>query len=96
MWDVISCDYNQNITKEEVLQNVLDFVRPGSIITFHDSRKAAAHLKWVLPRAIQALKADGYDFSKIELPKVRRLPISPAIQRLKRFRNNIRQLSVWA
>lgn len=96
MWDVISCDYNRNITKEEVLQNVLDFVRPGSIITFHDSKKAEKHLRWALPRAIEALKAEGYEFGKIEFPKVRRLLISPTIQRLRRVRNNIRQLTRWA
>ena len=96
MWDVISCDYNQNITKEEVLKNVLDYARPGSIITFHDSKKAARHLRWVLPRAIEALKADGYEFKQIGFPKVRRLPVSPTIQRLKRVRNNIRQLTRWA
>jgi len=96
MWDVISCDYNQNITKEEVLQNVLEFARAGSIITFHDSKKAAQHLYWVLPRAIAALKAEGYEFSKIEFPKVRRLFYSPALQRIRRLRNNIRQLSLWA
>lgn len=96
MWDVISCDYNQNITKEEVLQNVLDYARPGSIITFHDSIKATPHLQWVLPRVIDALKADGYEFRKIEFPKVRRLLISPTLQRLRRVRNNIRQLTRWA
>jgi peptidoglycan-N-acetylglucosamine deacetylase len=96
MWDVISCDYNQNITKEEVLQNVLDYARPGSIITFHDSKKAVQHLHWVLPRAIEALKAEGFEFRKIEFPKVRRLVISPTLQRLRRVRNNIRQLTRWA
>ena len=94
MWDVISCDYNQNITKEEVLNNVLEFGRAGSIITFHDSLKAESHLKWVLPRAIEALKAEGYEFDKIEFPKVRRLVFSPALQRIRRLRNNLRQLSL--
>jgi peptidoglycan/xylan/chitin deacetylase (PgdA/CDA1 family) len=94
MWDVISCDYNRNITKEEVLNNVLEFAREGSIITFHDSLKAESHLKWALPRAIEALKAQGYEFDKIEFPKVRRLVFSPAIQRIRRFRNNLRQLGL--
>jgi peptidoglycan/xylan/chitin deacetylase (PgdA/CDA1 family) len=94
MWDVISCDYNRNITKEEVLNNVLEFAREGSIITFHDSLKAESHLKWVLPRAIEALKAEGFEFDKIEFPKVRRLVFSPAIQRIRRFRNNLRQLGL--
>jgi len=96
MWDVISCDYNPNITKEEVLNNVLDYARAGSIITFHDSRKAADHLYWVLPRAISMLKDEGFEFGKIEFPKVRRLFFSPAVQRFRRLRNNIRQFSRWA
>lgn len=96
MWDVISCDYNRNIPKEEVLQNVLDFVRPGSIITFHDSLKAEDNLKWALPRAIEALKAEGYEFRKIEFPKVKRIFVSPYLQRMKRLRNNLRQLRRWA
>lgn len=96
MWDVISCDYNRNISKEEVLNNVLDFARPGSIITFHDSLKAERHLKWALPRAIEALQAEGYEFRKIEFPKVHRLQFFPALQRIRRFRNNLKQLSHWA
>jgi len=96
MWDVISCDYNRNITKEEVLQNVLKYTRPGSIITFHDSQKAAQHLYWVLPRAIKALKDQGYEFKKIEIPKVKRLPLSPALLRLRKIRYNLKQLARWA
>ncbi len=96
MWDVISCDYNQNITREEVLENVLKFVRPGSIITFHDSYKAEEHLRWALPRAIAALKAEGYDFKKIEFPKVRRLFVTTYLQQIKKMRSNFRQLSKWA
>lgn len=70
MWDVISCDYNQNISKEEVLNNVLEYTQPGSIITFHDSIKAEDHLKWALPRAIEELISQGYEFRKIEFSKV--------------------------
>lgn len=96
MWDVISCDYNRNIKKEEVLQNVLKYTRPGSIITFHDSKKAAEHLYWALPRVIKALKEQGYEFKKIEIPKVRRLALSPALQRLRKIRYNLKQLTRWA
>ena len=96
MWDVISCDYNQNITREEVLDNVLRFVRSGSIITFHDSFKAEEHLKWALPRAIEALKAEGYDFKRIDFPKVRRLFVTTYLQHIKKLRINFRQLRKWA
>lgn len=96
MWDVISCDYNGNITREEVLDNVLRFVRPGSIITFHDSYKAEKHLKWALPRAIKALKEAGYDFKIIEFPKVRRLFITTYLQQIKKLRTNFKHLRKWA
>lgn len=96
MWDVISCDYNGNITREEVLDNVLKFVRSGSIITFHDSYKAEEHLRWALPRAIESLKAEGYEFGKIEFPKVRRLFVSSYLQQIKKLRLNFRQLRKWA
>jgi peptidoglycan/xylan/chitin deacetylase (PgdA/CDA1 family) len=96
MWDVISCDYNRNIPKEEVLENVIKYTRPGSIITFHDSKKAEQHLYWALPRAIRYLKEQGYEFKKIEIPKVRQFPLSPGIQRLRKMRYNIRQLTRWA
>lgn len=96
MWDVISCDYNTNITREEVLENVLKFVRSGSIITFHDSYKAEAHLRWALPRAIETLKAEGYEFKKIEFPKVRRLFVTTYIQRIKKLRINFKHLRKWA
>jgi peptidoglycan-N-acetylglucosamine deacetylase len=96
MWDVISCDYNRNITKEEVLHNVLHYTRSGSIVTFHDSYKAEENLRWVLPRAIEALKAEGYEFRKIEFPKERRIYMSPYLQRMKKLRANLRQLRRWA
>ncbi len=96
MWDVISCDYNQNIPKEEVLKNVLDYARAGSIITFHDSIKAADHLYWALPRAIKALKAEGYSFDKIVFPQERQMIYPPSTHFIRRFRNSLRQLSRWA
>lgn len=91
MWDVISCDYNRNIPKEEVLANVLNYTRNGSIITFHDSLKAQTHLQWVLPRAIEALKAEGYTFRKIEFPKERRLFTSPYKYAFHRLRQSLRE-----
>lgn len=65
MWDVISCDYNSKITPERVFRNITDFVRPGSVITFHDSIKAEKNLKETLPQAIQWLKKEGFRFEAI-------------------------------
>jgi len=66
MWDLISCDYDSRIRPEKVLKNVTDFVRPGSIITFHDSVKAKNNLMEALPLSIKWMKEQGYGFEAIQ------------------------------
>ena len=73
MWDVISCDYDKNLSGNRVVNNVLNFVRPGSIITFHDSLKAEKNLYHALPIVIRELKKQGYSFEKIEFEKIKNL-----------------------
>jgi peptidoglycan/xylan/chitin deacetylase (PgdA/CDA1 family) len=65
MWDVISCDYDPDISPEKCFQNVVDFVRDGSIITFHDSIKSEKNVLTALPRVIDYLLSQGYSFRKI-------------------------------
>lgn len=65
MWDVISCDYDPDISSEKCFQNVVDFVRDGSIITFHDSIKSEKNVLTALPRVIDYLLSQGYSFRKI-------------------------------
>lgn len=62
MWDVISMDFDQSVTPEQCIQNVLQNTRQGSIIVFHDSEKAFKNLKHLLPEAIKGLKARGFRF----------------------------------
>jgi len=69
MWDLISCDYDCRINSEKVFQNIREFVRPGSIITFHDSIKAERNLKEALPQSIAWLKEQGYRFEVIPYNK---------------------------
>lgn len=66
MWDVLSIDYNAKIDEKTCIKNVLQNVQPGSIIVFHDSYKAEKNLKAALPKCIEALLREGYNFSKIE------------------------------
>ncbi len=65
MWDVISCDYDRRLEPNRVLKNVTDFVRPGSVLTFHDSLKAERNLTETLPLAIRWMKEQGYRFEAI-------------------------------
>jgi peptidoglycan/xylan/chitin deacetylase (PgdA/CDA1 family) len=65
MWDVLSIDYNAGLSGERVLRNVTRNVKPGSIIVFHDSDKAADNLYYALPRTLEFLKQEGYSMNSI-------------------------------
>jgi len=65
MWDVISMDFDKNITPEKCLENVIKNTTSGSVIVFHDSIKAFGNLQIVLPEAIRYLKEKGFVFDKI-------------------------------
>lgn len=65
MWDVLTRDYNHKLSPERVLDNVKRYTRNGSIIIFHDSLKAERNLKYALPRAIEWLLSEGYQFRRI-------------------------------
>lgn len=66
MWDIISFDFDENISKDKCLENVLKNVESGSVIVFHDSVKAEQHLKYVLPKTLEFLKQNGFMCSRIE------------------------------
>lgn len=66
MWDVLSGDFDQNITKEDCLNNVLASTRRGSIIVFHDSIKAAERMMYTLPRVLEHFAAKGYRFEALK------------------------------
>ncbi|WP_281636392.1 polysaccharide deacetylase family protein [Flavobacterium marginilacus] len=65
MWNVLSADFDQTITPEKCLENVLKNTVSGSIIIFHDSVKAYKNLEYVLPRSLQILKERGFTFDTI-------------------------------
>ena len=62
MWDLVTCDYNPKLNGEQVLRKVRKYARNGSIITFHDSLRSVDNLHYALPRAIEWLLSEGYEF----------------------------------
>ena len=62
MWDLVTRDYSKRLNGRQVLRNVKKYVRNGSIITFHDSIKSEKNMKYALPRAIEWLLEQGYEF----------------------------------
>lgn len=65
MWDVVTRDYNANLTPVEVFSYIVKYVRNGSIIVFHDSLKAEKNMRHVMPKAVEWLKGEGYRFLRI-------------------------------
>ena len=66
MWDLVTRDYSNRLCGEDVLTKVKKYVRNGSIITFHDSLRSEENLKYALPRAIEWLLEQGYEFKLFE------------------------------
>lgn len=65
MWDVLSGDFDETLSKEQCLKNVIDNTVEGSIIVFHDSEKAFARMQYVLPLFLSAYAQKGYAFKPL-------------------------------
>ncbi len=65
MWDVLSGDWSEEISPEKCLQNVIKNTRSGSIVVFHDSKKAEKNMLYALPRALKQLSEKGFEFKAL-------------------------------
>lgn len=66
MWDVLSADFDNSISKEKCFDNVIKNAKSGSIIVFHDSVKAFPNLEYTLPKALKYWAAKGFVFEKLD------------------------------
>lgn len=60
MWDLLSGDYNSNLSSDRILSQLKRKTRNGSLVVFHDSSKAETHLRKVLPSYLTWLSQQGY------------------------------------
>jgi peptidoglycan/xylan/chitin deacetylase (PgdA/CDA1 family) len=65
LWEILSGDFDKNISSERCLENVLNHAKNGSIIVFHDSLKAEKHLRFVLPKILEYFDNQGFRFEKV-------------------------------
>jgi peptidoglycan-N-acetylglucosamine deacetylase len=65
MWDVLSIDYNKNLSSASCLANTVNACRAGSIVVFHDSYKAERNMTYALPRLLRHFADEGYSFKAI-------------------------------
>jgi peptidoglycan/xylan/chitin deacetylase (PgdA/CDA1 family) len=62
MWNILSADFDINVTPEQCLDNVLKNAKNGDIVLFHDSLKAKERMEYALPRALEVWSREGYSF----------------------------------
>lgn len=60
MWDILSADFDRNITPQQCVDNVLDNICPGSIIVFHDSEKAWERMHYALPQVLEYCRTHNW------------------------------------
>lgn len=65
MWDVLSYDFDNKISPQKCLNNIVKNTESGSIIVFHDSLKAEHNLRYALPKTVKHLKEKGFEFDVI-------------------------------
>lgn len=67
MWDVLSGDFSKEITQEICLRKSIQYTRPGSIVLFHDSVKAAPNMQYALPRFLEHFSNEGFTFEAMAM-----------------------------
>ncbi len=65
MWNVLSVDWDNSITEETCLNNVINHANSGSIIVLHDSVKASKNMTYVLPKVLEYFTDKGFAFKRI-------------------------------
>ncbi len=65
MWNVLSGDFDTNLSPEGCLSYVLYHTQPGSIIVFHDSTKAWERMSFALPKVLKYFSERGYHFERL-------------------------------
>jgi peptidoglycan/xylan/chitin deacetylase (PgdA/CDA1 family) len=62
MWDVLSGDFDSEVSGENCYLNVINNAKPGSIVVFHDSAKSFALLQYALPRILKYYSEKDFQF----------------------------------
>jgi peptidoglycan/xylan/chitin deacetylase (PgdA/CDA1 family) len=65
LWDVLSYDFDVNISGETVAENIINNAESGSIVVLHDSAKAFPRLKIALPKVLEHFSENGWKFESI-------------------------------
>lgn len=67
MWNVLSFDWDNAVSKEECQNKVISKSTKGSIVVFHDSVKASKNVLFALPKVLEHFSKKGYSFKAIDV-----------------------------
>jgi len=68
MWSALSWDFDSTLTATDCANKVLQTVKSGSVIVFHDSKKAAERCLPALDQVLHTLSDKGYSFLPLQQP----------------------------
>ena len=61
MWDVLSGDYDRNLSAEKCLNKSIKYTQNGSVIVFHDQIKTKTIIREVLPLYLNFIYESGFE-----------------------------------
>lgn len=61
-WDVLSGDFDINLSPSNCYKNIINHTKNGSIIVLHDNIKAIPRVEYVLPKLLSHFTESGYTF----------------------------------
>ncbi len=65
MWDVLSGDFDTGSSPQDCLKRVKKHAQPGSIVVFHDSKKAVKNMLYSLEGTLDYLSEQGFSFKAL-------------------------------
>lgn len=66
MWDVLSGDFDNNLSNEDCYKNIINHYQKGSIIVLHDNYKSEKKLRYVLPKLLDHLYEKGFTCKNLD------------------------------
>jgi peptidoglycan-N-acetylglucosamine deacetylase len=65
MWHILSGDFDEKLSPQKCAENVISYAGPGSVIVFHDSKKAWERMSYALPIVVKHFSEEGFTFKAI-------------------------------
>lgn len=67
LWNVLSRDYNRNLSPKACLRGTIKGLRGGDIVSLHDSAKSFHNTSYVLPALLRTARELGLKCKILEL-----------------------------